>query len=294
MLVVAHSSGNVRSIYTTTSNSGWTSSFGGTSAASPLAAGVVALMLEANPELTWRDVQHVLIHSARKNDPNHPGWIVNGGGLEVNQHYGFGAVDAGAAVALARQWINVPHELVVDTGVVPLDLPIPDGDSTGVDVVAHIDENIRIETVELILNVETNFIGDLEIWMTGPSGVRSTFARQRAVDGQNGYHDYVFTSFRHWGEESAGDWTIHIADLVRPDAATWVDYRLVFHGTPACPGDLDGDGSVALGDIYELLLVYGLTADDPAFVPEADLDNDNAIGLGDLARLLSLYGQSCQ
>ncbi len=294
MFVVTESSGNIRGIGTTTSNSGWTSSFGGTSAASPLAAGVVALMLQANPTLTWRDVQHVLVESARMCDPNQADWSVNGAGYAINPNYGFGAIDAGAAVALARDWVNVPHEIAVDTGVVPVNEPIPDNDATGVDVAVEIDRNIRIETVELILNVQSNFIGDLEIWMTGPSGVRSTFAKSRFSDGQHNYTNYVFTSFRHWGEGSVGTWTIHIADRAAPDPATWIDYRLVFHGTPACPGDLNDDGLISMADIQALLLAYGAGEGDPEFIAAGDLDNNRRIGLGDLARLLAVFGQTCE
>jgi subtilisin family serine protease len=45
----------------------YTSRFNGTSAATPLVSGVVALMLEANPNLTYRDVQSILMRSARQN-----------------------------------------------------------------------------------------------------------------------------------------------------------------------------------------------------------------------------------
>lgn len=44
----------------------YTSRFNGTSAAAPMVSGVVALMLEANPNLSWRDVQEILVRSARQ------------------------------------------------------------------------------------------------------------------------------------------------------------------------------------------------------------------------------------
>jgi subtilisin family serine protease len=47
----------------------YSSRFNGTSSSSPIVSGVVALMLEANPELTWRDVQEILVRSARQNAP---------------------------------------------------------------------------------------------------------------------------------------------------------------------------------------------------------------------------------
>lgn len=293
MLTVAHSSGNARYIATTASASGWTTDFGGTSASAPLAAGVIALMLEARPELTWRDVQHILIESARINDPNHPQWITNGGGFAHNYNYGFGAIDAGAAVALTETWRKVPHELVADTGVVAVGIPIPDNDPNGISHTTTVTENIRIESVELILNVETTFVGDLEISLVGPTDTRSVFTRRRSGDGQHDYVDYLFTSLRHWGEESAGDWTVEIADLAASDTGTLVDYRLVFYGTPVCLGELSGDGEIGLADLAELLAAYRACEGNPDFNPAADFDNSGCVDLSDLAFLLSVYGETC-
>jgi GH35 family endo-1,4-beta-xylanase/subtilisin family serine protease/subtilisin-like proprotein convertase family protein len=65
-------------------DSNYTTRFGGTSAAAPLVSGVIALMLEADKAanngvatLSYRDVQEILVRSARQNDPNDLSWIVN-------------------------------------------------------------------------------------------------------------------------------------------------------------------------------------------------------------------------
>ncbi|MEK0193537.1 S8 family peptidase, partial [Microcoleus anatoxicus] len=117
-------------------DSDYTNNFNGTSSATPMVSGIVALMLQANPKLGYRDVQEILAYSARKNDPdrlwqtftnsrfkdedgkdinsavlyNADTWTFNGaknwngGGLHVNHDYGFGLVDATAAVRLAETW----------------------------------------------------------------------------------------------------------------------------------------------------------------------------------------------
>jgi subtilisin family serine protease len=59
----------------------YVSRFNGTSAAAPEVSGVVALMLQANPNLTYRDVEEILVRSARQDDPTDPSWIVNGNPL---------------------------------------------------------------------------------------------------------------------------------------------------------------------------------------------------------------------
>ena len=83
--------------------------FGGTSAATPVISGVAALLLEVNPDLTWRDVKKILALSAYQNDATDTEWIQNGAGHWINHKYGFGVVDAEAAVRLAYTWENLPE-----------------------------------------------------------------------------------------------------------------------------------------------------------------------------------------
>lgn len=82
----------------------YTQTFGGTSADAPMLAGVVALMLDANPALTWRDVQHVLIRACRVPQTRTAIWSMNSAGRLHSMDYGFGVPDASHAVALAQQW----------------------------------------------------------------------------------------------------------------------------------------------------------------------------------------------
>lgn len=292
LMLVAPSDGGDRKIYTTRTNDSAQSWFGGTSAAAPMVSGVAALMLQARPELTWRDVQHVLVNSTRIVDPNDDGWDVNGAGLLTNQEYGFGAVDASAAVALAQTWELVPHEIVIDTGVVPVGQDIPDGPKTGVEVIHTIADNIRIEAVELTLNVTSTYVGDLQIRIESPSGLRSPLAQTRS-DSQDDITNHTFTSVRHWDESSAGDWKLFIADRVSGDAAHWVDYRLRIYGTPLCAGDSTGDQLVDSADLLDLLAAFGSIEGDAWFDPFFDMDNDRAITSTDLSRFLALYGTNC-
>ena len=92
----------------------------GTSAAAPEAAGVFALALEANRDLTWRDMQHLTVLTSKRNSlfdaKNRFFWTMNGVGLEFNHLFGFGVLDAGAMVALAKQWRSVPARFHCEAG----------------------------------------------------------------------------------------------------------------------------------------------------------------------------------
>lgn len=84
-----------------------TADFGGTSSAAPLVAGTVALMLEANPQLTWLDVQHILARSSQKIKPFDHGWYESGTDNYHHHHdFGWGMLDAARAVALASTWAH--------------------------------------------------------------------------------------------------------------------------------------------------------------------------------------------
>jgi len=116
LCVVAPSNGGARGIFTTDVstpgrgfNTGkvaaggadglFTNDFGGTSSATPLVAGLCALILSLKPEMTPDDVRAILIASAKKIGP--------ASAYKANGHsnkFGHGRIDAAKAVALAKAW----------------------------------------------------------------------------------------------------------------------------------------------------------------------------------------------
>jgi subtilisin family serine protease/subtilisin-like proprotein convertase family protein len=98
--------------------------FSGTSGAAPQIAGLCALLLSANSSLAYRDVQQILILSARQLDLADPDLQSNGAGFLVSHNTGFGVPDAGLAVQLARRWSNRPAVSTVSvTNTTAADIP---------------------------------------------------------------------------------------------------------------------------------------------------------------------------
>jgi subtilisin-like proprotein convertase family protein len=277
-------------IYTTTGATGYTASFGGTSAAAPIASGVVALMLDANPCLTWRDVQHIFVETSRRNDATDVGWVMNGAGRYVHERYGYGALDAGAATAAAAGWEGVAPEVTVASATSLVGAALPNFDPLGVTRQIVVDSPLTLESVEVTVNVSHANIGDLSIVLTSPSGTESVFARPRQDFGVN-YTDYLFTSVRHWGEPSVGAWTLTIADEAGSNEGAWLDWRIALNGTEpgaaVCPCEWDGAAGVTVFDLLGYL--------DGWFAVEgsADLDCSGTVDVFDLLDYLDCWFGGC-
>ncbi len=220
-------------------------SFNGTSAAAPMVAGVVALMLEANPDLGWRDVQDILAHSARQTTSGGT-WVENAsntwnaGGLTHSVDYGFGLVDALAAVRLAETWqtqktsANLSSNSVAAVG---LPQPVPDADPNGLVVTFDQDATIgRIEFVTLTLALPHTRAADLVITLTSPAGTTTTL-----LDTNAGLADHpdlwTYTAAAFRGESGEGTWSVKIVDQFVDRTSTLTQASLTLHGDP--PGDDD-------------------------------------------------------
>lgn len=289
MFAVTYSSGNVRSVFSTSSNSSYTSSFGGTSAAAPLAAGMIALMLEANPDLTWRDVQHIIADTAWQVDPDAESWAINADGRLVSEDYGFGAMNALALVQAAESWMPVADEVIANSGLIAVNQTLVDNDPTGVTIAVPMVDAVQLESVELRLNVNTTFVGDLQIVLQSPGGTQSILSMPR-VDPMDNLMDHVFTSVRCWGENSAGTWLVNISDRRATNIAEWIDARIVGYGTPwenDCAADLDGNGLTNFVDVQTFLTGY--YAHDPV----ADFTDDGLYDYFDLQAFLNLFAAGC-
>ncbi len=272
----------------------YTDSFGGTSAAAPLAAGVIALLLEARPDLTWRDVQHILVRSARMIDESDAGWEFNGAGRMLHERYGFGAIDAGAALTIAQDWQTIGDERTAASGLITLNQAIPDNDPAGLTQTVEIPESFRVESVELALNIPGTFVGDLDVRITSPAGTETIFAEQRDGDFNDGYIDWIFTSTRHWGEDSAGVWTISVSDRAEGDLHTWQDFELRIFGSdePFCRADIsstvdpthpaydDPDGMLDSADFFRFLDLFA-SGDMRADLTGSSDPNDPSFGVPD-------------
>ncbi|XP_011819497.1 PREDICTED: proprotein convertase subtilisin/kexin type 4 [Colobus angolensis palliatus] len=184
----------------------------GTSASAPLAAGMIALALEANPFLTWRDMQHLVVRASKPAHLQAEDWRTNGVGRQVSHHYGYGLLDAGLLVDTGRTWLPTQPQrkcaVRVQTRPIPI-LPLI-YIRKNVSACAGRHNSIRsLEHVQARLTLSYSRRGDLEISLTSPMGTRSTLVAIRPLDvSTEGYKNWVFMSTHFWDENPQGVWTL--------------------------------------------------------------------------------------
>ncbi len=224
-------------------NCKYTSTMNGTSAAAPTVAGVVALMLEANPNLTWRDVRTILMKSARRIDASRvatklslpsgesyiaePAWTRNAAGLWFDNWYGFGLVDAKAAVDVARTYSTyLRTPMLVTSMVLALNngVPVPPGSAKGADMpVTYAGDSIgTIEAVQLGLSLNQANMGDIAIEVISPAGTRSVLQQPYNIFANDGrdVRAFALASNAFNGESAQGTWTIRVIDVNSRNGST--------------------------------------------------------------------------
>nr|XP_058912822.1 proprotein convertase subtilisin/kexin type 6 isoform X6 [Kogia breviceps] len=221
-LATTYSSGAFyeRKIVTTDLRQRCTDGHTGTSVSAPMVAGIIALALEANSQLTWRDVQHLLVKTSRPAHLKANDWKVNGAGHKVSHLYGFGLVDADALVMEAKKWTAVPlqHSCVAVTDKRPRSIPVVQTLRTSALTTAcadHSDQRVGyLEHVVARITISHPRRGDLQIHLISPSGTKSQLLAKRLLDHSNeGFTNWEFMTVHCWGEKAEGEWTLEIQDM---------------------------------------------------------------------------------
>ncbi len=223
----------------------YTSTFNGTSSAAPTVSGVIALMLEANPNLTWRDVKHILAMTAKKVDASispivtsttadpmvktgqtvEQGWVPNGAGYQFHNWYGFGLVDAGKAVEMAKGFTPLAQEktnLINFTKVLPLNTAVSLPVNTSI---------TTLETAQITIDLTSSQINGseaipapacLQVELTSAKGTTSIL-----LNGGSGFWGFLegsekmsFTTNAFYGEAPNGTWKTTVRNICTTGAFT--------------------------------------------------------------------------
>ncbi|MFP5457719.1 MAG: S8 family serine peptidase [Bacteriovoracia bacterium] len=226
----------------------YTSTMQGTSAAAPNVSGVAALLLSANPRLSWRDVRHILaitadrVHETAGNSVHYQaalnlddhvyeqGWVKNRADVFFHNWYGFGRVNAQRAVAMALDpsygplppWFEAnPDFEVPSLSRSSLALAVPDNSATGVtdSLLVNLGSEKVIESVQVKLNLTHPRSGEIGVELTSPGGTKSILlninnALLLPLNGgpSDADLDVVLTTHAFYGESTNGTWTLKLID----------------------------------------------------------------------------------
>lgn len=227
--------------------------FNGTSAATPIAAGVVALILQANPNLGYRDVQEILAYSSKRavflNQPgvettvNHASdW--NGGGLLTGYDFGYGNIDALAAVRLAESWhkqSTAANLQLLNGSVQQHQLVVASGNNAT--ATASFSGDHRVEQVTVTLDLQTQNLQDVRVELIAPNGTHSILIDYPPPVDSGGepaelptHLQYTLNTVRDWGESLAGEWSLKITNKVAGSTVTLNDWAITAY---AAAGTVD-------------------------------------------------------
>lgn len=202
--------------------SGFVSSFGGTSSACPVVAGVAALVLSANPDLTAQEVKQILQDTADKivdPDPD-PQLGLRKGTYGTNGHsqwFGYGKVSATKAVQVAQR--RATASATVSRRIQQQNtnsVNIPDYNLQGVISPIQVTDSSQVRDVQVSVDVEHSFMGDLEISLVSPRGQTillqsRTLGRRTSL--QTIYSLQTTPSLRQVLNQSAsGRWQLRLVD----------------------------------------------------------------------------------
>lgn len=205
-LVVTYSSGHNDAIHTTDVGvNTCTKVHGGTSAAGPLMVGAIALALSVRPDLTWRDLQYLVIDTAVPVNENEGGWQTTKIGKKYSHMYGYGKLDTWAYVEAAKSFQSVKPQAWFNSPWLSVQHKIPEGDqglAASFVVTKEMLEEANLERLEHItitMNVDHTRRGDLSVELKSPEGITSHIATDRRSDNApSGYKHWTFMSVAHW------------------------------------------------------------------------------------------------
>jgi len=223
----------------------------GSSYAVPIISGIVALLLEANPDLNWREIKYILAKTAKQEvtlpkSPEHPlgsiynlsghiyeqDLIQNQAGFKFHNWFGFGTVDAQLAIDLAEGFNSSFGDLIEkEISESILNLSIPDNNPLGASTTLNFDEDFFIEAVQITINITHPLIADIGIELTSPSGTKSILKNINSQMIGSNMVDVTFLSNAFYGEHTSGDWTLKIIDGHLGDIGQLLKWKIKFWGT---------------------------------------------------------------
>lgn len=213
------------------SNRNYTYAMNGTSAATPMVSGAIALVLTSCPDLTWRDVRWLLSYTSKVIDSEDEYWVKNAAKRSHNINYGFGLIDANSMINECRSkyYTLLPPEISANISRENINVYIPDNNLT-YDIAMNFKEEFVIEWVELTVDSNHPYAGDYEINLISPSGTKTEIISPNELRTAYYKGGFRFSSAAFMGEKSQGVWKVQVTDRLTLDSGTITSLDLKIYG----------------------------------------------------------------
>ena len=131
-------------------------------------------------------------------------------------------------MALSKTWSNVGNEVSYSASINP-GTPIPDAGGGSISSQINITQDITLESIEIPIESDHTYAGDLTITLTSPEGTTAILSEGDRNDTST--LNFTFSAKTFWGESSRGAWTLTVEDLVGVDTGTLDQWGLNLYGT---------------------------------------------------------------
>ena len=209
----------------------YTSTFGGTSSAAPTVAGVMALIISANPELTWRDVKHIIASTSDQvgtdsdytydfQGINQYEWETNSAGYKFHNWFGFGKINAADAVDMALSMQGNNLGTFQTTGFqqeVQDELVISDTETTSatIEITKPENSNNSIEFVRVSIQFNHLVPKSIGLRLVSPDGTEVNIMQPMTNLGTNPANTLFDIGVSGlYGESIEGTWTLYADDYI--------------------------------------------------------------------------------
>lgn len=231
----------------------YVSQFGGTSSATPLASGIMALGVEAYPELNLRIARHLLTRTSFFVNPGDSDWVLNAAGLYFNRSYGFGLIDADAFTLRAPMVRSIspltvyqqPKQLLEGQVFGPENLSLTQSfqvNQTDALPIEYVQVQISLsglqpeENFRAYLEGEGAVLGDISGVLSSPMGTTyQLFWDDRNVSKGRAVQDtleWTYISYAYYGESMNGEWTLTLNNASpnwnSTNFGVWDSFQLTF------------------------------------------------------------------